>query len=117
MTEKNEDDLGLFSRRVFVKDEVIGIYFGTKPIIEELSKYAINTLYGVFDPLQGQTHCGGTPCYYMALHEAKVASGEEIANAILLKNLLVKATTTIELGDEIILSYDNDMSSAYSLKL
>lgn len=49
----------------------------------------------------------------MALHEAQVALGEEIANAISLKTLLVKATTTIQIGDEIILSYGEDVSSAF----
>ena len=97
-----------------MKDEVLGVYFGRKPEIKELSKYAINTPHGVFDPVRGHTQCGGAPCYYMALHEAQVASGEEIANAILLKTLLVKATTNIQMGDEILLSYGEDVSSAFN---
>lgn len=52
LTERNDEgDLCLLSRRVFVKDEVLGVYFGRKPEIKELSKYAIKTPHGVFDPI------------------------------------------------------------------
>jgi hypothetical protein len=111
-----EGKIGVISRRVFVKDEVVGVYFGKLPTIDEYSKYAINTPYGVFDPARGHTKCGGKPCYFMALHEARVASSEELANTVLLKNLLVKATTNIEIGDEIVIRYDNGVTSAYISK-
>lgn len=110
LTEKNEDDIGVYSRRTFEKGEVVGIYFGKLPTTNEYSKYAINTPYGVFDPIRGHTQCGGTPAYYLGIHEAKVASGNDIANTMLFKNLLVKATKTIEIGDEIILEYDYGIS-------
>ena len=111
LTEKDEDNIGVYSRRTIEKDEVVGIDFGKLPTTNEYSKYAISTPYGVFDPVRGHIQCGGTPAYYMGIHEAQVTSGNDIANTILLKNLLVKATKTIEIGDEIILEYDNDVSS------
>jgi hypothetical protein len=106
-TEKNI--LGVFARRKFEAGEIVAIYFGFEKATGTNSEYAVTTRYGTFDPVRGLIG-SGTHMYYMAMHIAKAADDSKPANAKLANNLLVKATRTIENGDEIFLEFETGVT-------
>lgn len=56
----------MFAARKFEEGEVIGLFYGCK-ISKKPSKYALQTKYGVFDPLTGLKD-GGRLTSFMAMH-------------------------------------------------
>jgi hypothetical protein len=108
--KKDANTLGVFARRQFEKDEVVAVFFEAlnSKKDEKISRYALNSPYGIIDPLRGIAS-GGKPAFYMAMHEACVTYEEGTENTILLKNMIVRATKVIKDGDEIIIKYDKDV--------
>jgi hypothetical protein len=104
--QKEDGSLGVFALRKFEVGEVIGVYFGSDRENDAAapSRFAVQSKHGKIDPLRGLTG-GGTPNYFMAMHEAQVTKVLEDANAVLYPNMLVKASQGIEVMSEIIIIY------------
>jgi hypothetical protein len=93
--------LRVLAARSFVKGEVVGLFWG-KVIDTKVqpSRYALQSKYGIVDPLRGVTD-RGTKFHGMAMHLVAEPEPSTLANAEILESFLVVALKPIKAGEEI----------------
>ena len=102
-------DLGVFALRPFVSGELIAFFYGhrhqkdTPP-----TKWALETRFGIYDPLRGLIG-SGREAPYMAMHLVKESNEDSMINATISENFLVHATKDIQVGDEISFSLNREI--------
>ena len=102
----DSNSIGVFALRNFVAGELIALFYGhrydniTKQNNEAVSKWALETRYGIYDPMRGLIG-SGREAPYMAMHLVVVSQDDDTINAKISENFLVHATKDINVGDEI----------------
>lgn len=94
-------DLGVFALRAFVSGELIAFFYGHRHNKETPpTKWALETRFGIYDPLRGLIG-SGREAPYMAMHLVKQSNEDSMINATISEKFLVHATKDIQAGDEI----------------
>ena len=101
----NNGSIGVFASRKFNMGELIGLFYGHRyneenPPKEGISKWALESRYGIYDPKRGLIG-SGREAPYMAMHLLVESDDDGIINATISANFLVYSTKEINIGDEI----------------
>ena len=101
----NRKSIGVFALRQFKIGELIGLFYGHRykkenPQEERLTKWALESQYGIYDPKRGLIG-SGREAPYMAMHLVVESDDDNIINAKISSNFLVHSTKDIAICDEI----------------
>jgi hypothetical protein len=107
-SKHEEHKIGVFAARQFVAGELIGLFYGLRIVDQsnpDPTEYALESRYGIYDPKRGLDD-SGRYAPYMAMHLVVEVNNDDMVNAKMYANFLVRATKDIDIGDELYFQHD-----------